>query len=89
MLVWTECSSIQYPACHPLDGTLRNGTKGPEMAKPVKIGNDCWIGGAAIILPGIIIKNNCVIGAGSVVTKDVPDNSVYAGNPARFIKKVG
>ncbi len=53
--------------------------------KKVKIGNNVFIGGCAIIMPGVTIGNDVIIGAGSVVTKNVPDNSVYAGNPARFL----
>lgn len=75
-----------YTPAHPLDAVLRR--KGLENDKPVIIGNDVWIGGNAVILQGVTIGNNCVIGAGSVVTKDIADNSVAAGNPARIIKKV-
>ena len=59
-----------------------------EFAKPVEIGNDVWIGGGAIICPGVTIGNGVVIGAGAVVTKDVPDNVFYAGNPAKIIKHI-
>jgi maltose O-acetyltransferase len=72
-----------YAASHPIDAELR---KTVEFSKPVTIGNDCWIGGGAIILPGVTIGNNCVIGAGSVVTKNIPDNSMAVGNPAKVIK---
>ena len=58
---------------------------GLEYAYPITIGNDVWIGGNVVILPGVTIGDGAVIGAGSVVTKDVPSNSVYAGNPARYI----
>lgn len=74
-----------YTATHPLDAVTR---RTHEMAFPVTIGTDCWIGGNAIICPGITIGNGCVIGAGSVVTKDIPDNSMAVGNPARIIKKL-
>lgn len=74
-----------YTATHPIDKEQR---KTLEYAKEIKIGNDVWIGGGAIILPGITIGNNCVIGAGSVVTKDIPDNSMAVGNPAKVIKKL-
>jgi maltose O-acetyltransferase len=69
---------------HPLRPSGRRAHLG--IAKPVRIGNDVWIGGNAIILPGITIGNNCVIAAGAVVTHDVPDNSLVAGVPARFLK---
>ncbi len=59
-----------------------------EYGKPIKIGNDVWIGGGSIILPGVTIGNNVVIGAGSVVTKNIEDNVVIAGNPARVIRKL-
>ncbi|MBD5311904.1 MAG: sugar O-acetyltransferase [Bacteroides sp.] len=75
-----------YTACHPLDAETRN--KVVEWAEPVTIGNSVWIGGSATILPGVTIGDNVVIGAGSVVTKDIPDNVVVGGNPARIIKKL-
>lgn len=59
-----------------------------ENSKPVKIGNDVWIGGRAVILPGVTIGENSVIGAGSVVTRDIPANVVAVGNPCRVIKTV-
>ena len=59
-----------------------------EWAKPVSIGNNCWIGGSVTILPGVSIGNNCTIGAGSVVVHDIPDNSIAVGNPARVVKKI-
>lgn len=75
-----------YTPCHPLQKELR--ATGREYAKPVTIGNDVWIGGRAIICPGVTIGNGVVIGAGSVVTRDVPDNCVVAGNPARIIRTI-
>lgn len=62
-----------------------NGEK--TKISPVKIGNHVWIGSRAIILKGVIIGDNCIIGAGSVITKNVPENSIVAGNPAIFIRK--
>jgi acetyltransferase-like isoleucine patch superfamily enzyme len=86
--------TLVAPACsffsgrHPLDPFLRNGTKGPEDGAPITIGEDCWIGGNAIILPGVTIGRGVTVGAGSVVTKDVEDFCVVAGNPARLIRRV-
>ncbi|KAK5631773.1 hypothetical protein RRF57_007487 [Xylaria bambusicola] len=59
-----------------------------EYAKPVVIGDDCWIGGNTTIMPGVTIGKGCTIGAGSIVTKDIPDFSVAIGTPARVVKKV-
>lgn len=75
-----------YTPHHPMDFVERRGTK--EYAYPVTIGEDCWIGGGAIICPGVTIGNRCVIGAGSVVTKDIESDSVAVGNPAKIIKKL-
>lgn len=75
-----------YTSGHPLDYEERN--KGLEYAKPIKVGSNVWIGGNVIVLPGVTIGNNVVIGAGSVVTKDVPDNSVAVGNPCKIIRKI-
>ena len=75
-----------YTATHPLDPVERNS--GAEYGMPVTIGDNVWIGGRAIINPGVTIGNNVVIGSGSVVTHDVPDNCVAAGNPARIIKRL-
>ncbi|OAQ38250.1 maltose acetyltransferase [Pedobacter psychrophilus] len=74
-----------YAASHPEDKETR---KTLEFSKPVSIGDDCWIGGNAIILPGVSIGKNCIIGAGSVVTKDISDNSMAVGNPAKVIKNL-
>ena len=75
-----------YTAHHPINVIERN--KGLEYASPVKIGNNVWIGGNVIILPGVTIGDNCTIGAGSVVTKDIPANSVAYGNPCKVAKKI-
>ncbi len=75
-----------YTATHPLDHRLRR--EGVEMAEPVAIGDDCWIGGGAVICPGVTIGNRCVVAAGAVVAADVPDDSLVAGIPARVIKKL-
>ncbi|KAF9737754.1 hypothetical protein PMIN06_012412 [Paraphaeosphaeria minitans] len=77
-----------YSGTHPLDPIIRQGTKGPELGKEIHIGEDCWIGGNVVILPGINIGRGSVVGAGSVVTKSVPDFTVVAGNPARVIRKI-
>ena len=65
-----------YTAGHPLDAEIRN--KGLEYAKPIKVGNNVWIGGNVTVLPGVTIGNNVVIGAGSIVNKDIPSNVVVA-----------
>ena len=70
-----------YTADHPRDPAVRH--QGLESGKPIRIGADVWIGGGAILLPGIAVGDNAVIGAGSVVTRDVPPNTTVAGNPAR------
>lgn len=75
-----------YAATHPLLPEARRGTQGREYAKPIKIGADCWIGGATVICPGVTIGDGVTVGAGSIVTKDVGDRCVVVGNPARVIK---
>ncbi|MGR6543688.1 sugar O-acetyltransferase [Paenibacillus tundrae] len=75
-----------YTATHPLDPIQR--AAGPEYGKPVTLGNNVWIGGRAIINPGVNIGHNVVIASGAVVTKDVRDNVVVGGNPARIIKEI-
>ena len=74
-----------YTASHPLDKIERRNF---EMAKPVTIGDDCWIGGQVIICPGVTIGAGSVIGAGAVVTKDIPEDSLAVGNPAKVIRKL-
>jgi len=75
-----------YAAYHPTDPRVR--ATGRELAAPVTIGNNVWIGGGAIICPGVSIGDDCSIGAGSVVTRDVPPGVVAAGNPCRVIRKL-
>ena len=72
-----------YTAGHPIHPDSRNS--GYEYGIPVTIGDNVWIGGSCVILPGVKIGNNAVIGAGSVVTSDIPSGTVFAGNPARYI----
>ena len=73
-----------YTAYHPTDPAIR--LTGRELAAPITIGNTVWIGGGAIICPGVTIGDNTTIGAGSVVTKDIPANVIAVGNPCRVIK---
>lgn len=75
-----------YAATHPLDPVVRRN--GLESGKPVIIGEDCWIGGKAIICPGVKIGNGVTVAAGAVVTKDIPDNVLVAGVPAKIIKQL-
>ncbi|MDZ5605543.1 maltose acetyltransferase domain-containing protein [Bacillus pseudomycoides] len=75
-----------YTATHPLDWVER--ISGAEFGKSVPIGNTVWIGGRAIITPGVTLGDNAVIASGAVVTKDVPDNVVVGGNPAKVIKEI-
>lgn len=75
-----------YTATHPVD--VADRIAGKEMAYRIEIGDNVWIGGGSIILPGVKIGKNTTIGAGSVVTKDVPANSVAVGNPCRVIKQI-
>ena len=77
-----------YSATHPIDPQLRNGMRGPETGMEIHVGEDCWIGGGAIILPGVTVGRGSTVGAGSVVTRDVPPFHVVAGNPARIIREI-
>lgn len=72
-----------YTGTHPLNHVQRRSV---ESGKPVRIGSDVWVGGAAVILPGVTIGDRVVIGAGSVVTKDIPDDVVAVGNPCRVLR---
>jgi len=74
-----------YTPMHPFDAKQR---RREEFGKPVDIGSDVWVGGGAIILPGVRIGSRTVIGAGSVVTRDVPDGVFAAGNPCRVIREI-
>lgn len=74
-----------YTAGHSIEPKDRNRS---GYAIPIKIGNDVWIGGSCVILPGVTVGDNSVVAAGSVVTRDVPANTIVAGNPAKEIKKI-
>lgn len=71
---------------HPLEPQPRRDKL--EAARPITIGDNVWIGGGAVVLPGVTIGDNSVIGAGAVVTKDVPANVVAVGNPARVVRSL-
>lgn len=73
-----------YTATHPVNAAERSG--GAEFGKPITIGDDVWVGGSAVILPGVTIGSRTVIGAGAVVTKDLPDGVFAAGNPCRVLR---
>jgi maltose O-acetyltransferase len=70
---------------HPLNAELR---RGKEFGKPIEIGSDVWVGGGVLILPGVRIGSRAVIGAGSVVTRDLPEGVLAAGNPCRVIREI-
>ncbi len=75
-----------YTPQHPLDSETR--ATGLEYAFPIKVGNNVWFGGNVIVMPGVNIGDNTVIGAGSVVTKDLPSNVIAAGNPCKVIREI-
>ena len=82
-----------FTAGHPIEGSERISMDGgrfwtPEYGKPITIGDDVWIGGGAIVNPGVTIGSNVVIASGAVVVKDVPDNVVVGGSPARILKQL-
>ena len=74
-----------YTASHPMNAELR---RKQEFAKAIEIGSDVWVGGGVIICPGVKIASKTVIGAGSVVTRDIPDGVFAAGNPCRVIREI-
>ena len=82
VFVGPNCSF--YTPIHPLKATERNS--GKEKALPIKVGNNVWFGGNVVVLPNVEIGDNSVIGAGSVVTKNIPANVVAVGNPCKVIK---
>ncbi|KFF12384.1 sugar O-acetyltransferase [Chryseobacterium soli] len=75
-----------YTAGHPLDAKQRN--EGLEYARPITVGDNVWLGGNVVVLPGVSIGSNTVIGAGSIVTKDIPDGVVAIGNPCKVVKDI-
>jgi maltose O-acetyltransferase len=78
--------SVQiYTPMHPFNAELR---RREEFGKPVTIGSDVWVGGGAVILPGVCVGSRAVIGAGSVVTRDIPESVFAAGNPCRVIRAI-
>ncbi|MDY0930474.1 sugar O-acetyltransferase [Chryseobacterium sp. CFBP8996] len=75
-----------YTAGHPIDAKQRNA--GLEYAHSITVGDNVWFGGNVVVLPGVSIGNNSIIGAGSVVTKDIPDHVIAVGNPCKVIKNI-
>jgi len=73
-----------YTGVHPID--WRERATGAEHGEPITIGDHCWIGGSAVIYPGVTISNRFIIAAGAVVVKDVPDDSIVGGNLAKLIR---
>ncbi len=84
VFVGPNCSF--YTAGHPVDAKQRN--EGLEYAHPITVGNNVWLGGNVVVLPGISIGNNSIIGAGSIVTKDIPDNVIAVGNPCKVVREI-
>jgi Acetyltransferase (isoleucine patch superfamily) len=70
----------------PIDAVIRN--EGYENGKPIEIGDDVWFGGNVVVNPGVKIGSNVVIGSGSIVTKDIPDNVIAVGNPCKVLRKI-
>lgn len=75
-----------YTAGHPVNVQQRN--EGLEYAKPITVGNNVWLGGNVVVLPGVTIGDNTIIGAGSVVTKNIPANVIAVGNPCKVLKPI-
>ena len=84
VLIGPDCTFVT--ATHPTDPQKR--LEGYQRFKPISVGNNVWFGAGVTVCPGVSIGDNCVIGAGSVVVKDIPADSVAAGNPCRMIRKV-
>lgn len=93
VLIGPNCSLVTpvHPT-HPEERRIRTAPDGSwydyEYAKPIEIGNDCWLASNVTVCGGVKIGNGCIIGAGSVVTRDIPDNCFAAGNPCRVIRKI-
>ena len=85
-LIGPNCSF--YSGNHPTDPRVRNGTNGPEDGSAIVVGEDCWLGGNVVVLRGVTIGKGSTIGAGRVVTKDIPPFVIAAGNPARVLKPI-
>lgn len=79
--------NCQTPANHPLLPELRE--KAYQYNLPVRIGKNCWFGAGVIVVPGVTIGDNVVIGAGSIVTKDLPSNTLAVGNPCQVLREIG
>ncbi len=84
--VWLGPNVGLYAVAHPMEAEGREKSLG--IAKPITIGDNVWIGGNSVVVMGVTIGKNAVIGAGSIVTKDVPENALVAGNPARIIRYI-
>ena len=97
--VFLDCAAIEigdrvqiapavqlYTATHPLEAEAR--ASGLESARPIRIGDDVWIGGGAILLPGVTVGEGAVVAAGAVVTREVPPRVLVAGNPARLVRRL-
>ena len=84
ILIGPDCTFVT--AHHPVDPVKRKA--GIQQFKNITVGSNVWFGAGVLVLPGVTIGDNCVIGAGSVVNKDIPSNTMAAGNPCRVIKKL-
>ena len=89
MLTGLVLSLRRLPAAGRIDGVdAAERTAGPEYGKPITIGSRVWMGGSSVVLPGVTIGNDTTIGAGSVVTRDIPDDVFAAGNPCRVLREL-